>query len=79
MDCRMGDVTVTKAAPETPARVAVTVPVPGPAAVAKPPGETDTVVGTPAVHVTALVRFNDVPSVYVPIAVICSLRPLASD
>ena len=77
MDCRIAAVTVSEVEPEIEFRVALMVLLPVLFAVAKPPVA---MVATPVVadaQVTKPVRFWVLLSLYVPVAVNCSVRPLA--
>ena len=74
-------VTVTAVVPETPAKVAVIVVLPTPLPVTRPwlPAELPTAAteGAEEVQVTKAVRFWVVPSEKFPVAISCSLVPLA--
>lgn len=72
-------VTVTVVVPATPADVAVTPVLPTPTLLTRPCPFT---VATPAfvvLHVTVLVRFSVLPSVYVPVAVMACVVPSANE
>jgi hypothetical protein len=79
IDCSVAAVTVITVEPVLPDCVALIDDVPTVAAVAKPPA---VIVATEVVaeaHVTVLVRFCVLPSLNVPVAVNCCVRPLATD
>src|ERR1700693_5028212 len=68
-------ITVRFAVPVTVPEVALIVAVPSTLASAAPPTLTGTVAGADEIHVADCVRFCVVPSVYVPVAVNCSVWP----
>ncbi len=77
IDSNVAAVTVRTVEPVTPLSIALIVEVPTPTPVARP---ALVIVATDAVaeaHVTWLVRFSVELSEYVPVAVNCSVRPLA--
>src|SRR5271157_4074404 len=77
IDCKAAAVTVSTVEPLTPLSVALIFEVPVPTPVARP---AVVIVATDVVadaHVTWLVRFAVELSEYVPVAVNCSVRPLA--
>jgi len=81
IEVRTAEVTVTVVAPDTPPRVALIVALPTPIPVTRPwlPGASLTVasVGAEETQVTNVVRFWVVPSEKSPVAMSCSLVPVA--
>ena len=76
IDCNVAVVTVNTVLPDTPFNVPVSVAFPADTAVANPDAFTVATEGLLDVHVTP-VNACIVPSAYVPIAVICCVKPLA--
>jgi hypothetical protein len=76
--CATGATTVSVVLLEMPFKVAPMVVVPAAAAVAKPDELIAAVAGVPEVHVALVVTFCVVPSLYVPVAVNCSVAPVIS-
>ena len=79
MDCRVAAVTVSTVEPTIDPDVALIVLVPTATAVANPPALMVAVVVVPEAHVTEAVRFCVLLSLYVPVAVNCCVRPLATE
>ena len=75
IDCRVAAVTVSTVEPTTPS-VALIVLVPTATAVANPPVVMVAFAVVPDAHVTEVVRFCVLLSLYVPVAVKCCVRPL---
>ena len=71
IDIRTGEVTVKVVEPEMDPEAAVIVVAPCLRLVANPPLLMVATVGTLDIHVTELVKFCVVPSLYVPVAVNC--------
>ena len=79
IDCKVAAVTVSVVLPLMAPDVAEIVDEPTPAPVAKPPAVIVVTEVVAEAHVTALVRFCVLPSLNVPVAVNCCVRPLASE
>jgi hypothetical protein len=79
IDCSVAAVTVITVEPVLPDCVALIEEVPVAAAVAKPPAAIVATLGVAETHVTVLVRFCVLPSLKVPVAVNCCVRPLATE
>src|SRR5580698_2783626 len=79
IDCSVAAVTVNTVDPLTVFKVALMVLVPTPTPVAKPPAVIVAVAVVPEAHVTEVVRFCVLLSLYVPVAVNCCVAPLAID
>jgi hypothetical protein len=79
IDTNVGNETVMVVAPLTLPNVAVTVLAPCASAVARPPPVMEATDVNAEVQATELVKSWVLPSVYVPVAVNCWVRPLATD
>ena len=79
METRAGGVTLRVLEPLIEPKVAVIVALPVPTPVAKPVLLTLATAGADELHVTELVRFCVLPSVYVPAAVNCCVLPRATE
>ena len=79
METRVGCATLRVLEPVMGPKVAVMVALPVPVPVAKPVLLTLATAGADELHVTELVRFCVLPSVYVPAAVNCCVLPRATE
>ena len=77
IELRVAEVTLTVVDPETPSLVAVMVALPTPRPVTWPNGSTIANASFEEVQLTVFVRSSVVPSERFPVAVSCTLKPLA--